>query len=68
LLSQALRETDPTALMPFDFLKLIWTALIGDWFFAKIPDISTWISASVIFVSGLRGEDSIAVLTAQTAI
>ena len=54
--------------MPFDFLKLIWTALIGDWFFAKIPDISTWISASVIFVSGLRGEDSIAVLTAQTAI
>ena len=27
-LSQALKETDPTAVMPFDFLKLIWTALI----------------------------------------
>ncbi len=40
-------------LMPFDFLKLIWTALIGAWFFAKIPDISTWIGASVIFASGL---------------
>jgi drug/metabolite transporter (DMT)-like permease len=33
-LSQALKETDPTALMPFDFLKLIWTAIIGAWFFA----------------------------------
>jgi drug/metabolite transporter (DMT)-like permease len=52
-LSQALRETDPTALMPFDFLKLIWTALIGAWFFAEIPDIFTWIGASVIFASGL---------------
>ena len=52
-LSQALKETDPTALMPFDFLKLIWTALIGAWFFAEIPDIYTWIGATVIFSSGL---------------
>ena len=52
-LSQALKETDPTALMPFDFLKLIWTALIGAWFFAEIPDVFTWIGAAVIFASGL---------------
>jgi drug/metabolite transporter (DMT)-like permease len=52
-LSQSLKETDPTALMPFDFLKLIWTAMIGAWFFAEIPDIYTWIGASVIFLSGL---------------
>jgi drug/metabolite transporter (DMT)-like permease len=52
-LSQALKETDPTALMPFDFLKLIWTALIGAWFFAEIPDVYTWIGAAVIFASGL---------------
>ena len=52
-LSQALKETDPTALMPFDFLKLIWTAIIGAWFFAEIPDIFTWIGAAVIFSSGL---------------
>jgi len=52
-LSQSLKETDPTALMPFDFLKLIWTALIGAWFFAEIPDIYTWIGAAVIFASGL---------------
>jgi drug/metabolite transporter (DMT)-like permease len=52
-LSQALKETDPTALMPFDFLKLIWTAIIGAWFFAEIPDIYTWVGATVIFLSGL---------------
>jgi drug/metabolite transporter (DMT)-like permease len=52
-LSQSLKETDPTALMPFDFLKLIWTAMIGAWFFGEIPDIYTWIGAAVIFLSGL---------------
>ena len=52
-LSQSLKETDPTALMPFDFLKLIWTALIGAWFFGEVPDIYTWIGAAVIFSSGL---------------
>ena len=52
-LSQALKETEPTALMPFDFLKLIWTAIIGAWFFAEIPDAFTWIGAAVIFSSGL---------------
>lgn len=52
-LSQALKETDPTALMPFDFLKLIWTALIGAWFFAEIPDVYTLLGAVVIFASGL---------------
>lgn len=52
-LSQSLKETDPTALMPFDFLKLVWTALIGAWFFAEVPDIFTWIGAAVIFSSGV---------------
>ena len=52
-LAQSLKETDPTAIMPFDFLKLIWTALIGIWFFAEVPDIYTWIGAAVIFSSGL---------------
>ena len=51
-ISQSLKETDPTATMPFDFLKLIWTAIIGAWFFAEIPDIFTWIGATVIFLSG----------------
>ena len=52
-ISESLKETDPTALMPFDFLMLIWTAMIGAWFFAEIPDLFTWIGATVIFSSGL---------------
>ena len=52
-LSQSLKLTDPTALMPLDFLKLIWTALIGAWFFAEIPDIYTWVGSAVIFLAGL---------------
>lgn len=52
-LAQSLKETDPTAIMPFDFLKLVWTALIGIWFFAEVPDIFTWIGAAIIFASGL---------------
>ena len=51
-LSQSLKETDPTALMPFDFLKLVWTALIGAWFFSEIPDVYTLVGAAVIFASG----------------
>tara|TARA_B100001063_G_C16616834_1_gene478591 strand:- start:53 stop:907 length:855 start_codon:yes stop_codon:yes gene_type:complete len=51
-ISGSLKETDSTALMPFDFLKLIWTAIIGVWFFAEVPDIYTWVGASVIFLSG----------------
>ena len=52
-ISESLKATDPTALMPFDFLKLIWTAMIGAWFFTEIPDMFTWIGATVIFSSGL---------------
>ena len=52
-ISESLKETDSTALMPFDFLKLIWTAIIGVWFFAEVPDIYTWFGATVIFLSGL---------------
>ena len=52
-LSQALKETDPTAVMPFDFLKLIWAALLAFWFFGEIPDEFTLLGAAIIFGSGL---------------
>ncbi|HSF93656.1 MAG TPA: EamA family transporter [Thermohalobaculum sp.] len=51
-LSQALKETEPTAVMPFDFLKLVWTTLLGLWVFGELPDILTWIGAAVVFASG----------------
>ena len=52
-LSQALKEADPGAVMPFDFLRLIWAALLAFWFLGEIPDEYTLIGALVIFAAGL---------------
>jgi drug/metabolite transporter (DMT)-like permease len=51
-LSQALKETEPTAVLPFDFLKLVWAALLGMWVFGELPDLYTWIGALVVFAAG----------------
>ncbi|HET7408773.1 MAG TPA: DMT family transporter [Paracoccaceae bacterium] len=51
-LSQALAETEPSVVMPFDFLRLIWVAALGYWFFGEIPDVYVWIGGAVIFASG----------------
>lgn len=53
LLAEALREADAGAIMPFDFLKLVWASLFGFYLFAEIPDAYTWTGASIIFASGL---------------
>ena len=51
-LSQALAETEPTVVMPFDFLRLIWVAGLGFWVFGEIPDLYVWIGGTIIFASG----------------
>lgn len=51
LFTEAFRYGDTTALMPLDFTKLIWAALIGFLFFGQVPDLWTWIGGTVIFVS-----------------
>jgi len=51
-LSQALKETEPTAVLPFDFLKLVWAALLGLWVFGEVPDAYTWVGAALVFASG----------------
>lgn len=50
-MSQALKETEPTAVLPFDFLKLVWATLLGLWVFGELPDHYTWIGALVVFAS-----------------
>lgn len=51
-LSQALAETEPTVVMPFDFLRLIWVSALGYWLFGEIPDLYVWIGGAIIFASG----------------
>jgi drug/metabolite transporter (DMT)-like permease len=52
-ITQALSLAETTVVMSIDFMRLIWGALIGAFFFGNRFDIYTWIGASVIFASGL---------------
>ena len=49
--AQCLKMTETTFIMPIQFTKLIWLSLIGYFFFMEVPDIWTWIGASIIFSS-----------------
>lgn len=49
--AEALKQADLTAVMPLDFLKLIWAAAIGYVFFAEVPEIATWIGGALIFAA-----------------
>ena len=51
-MSQAFREADATAILPLDFTKLIWVAIIGYAAFAEIPTMWTWAGGFVIFAAG----------------
>jgi len=50
--AQSLREAETTAVLPFDFLKLVWVTALGAWLFAEIPDILTWVGGIIVFASG----------------
>ena len=52
-MTQALSLADTTAVMSIDFMRLIWAALIGYYFFSDPLEIYTWIGATIIFASGL---------------
>ncbi|MDP6602847.1 MAG: DMT family transporter [Rhodospirillales bacterium] len=51
-MSQAFREADATAILPLDFTKLIWVAIIGYAAFAEVPTVWTWAGGFVIFAAG----------------
>ncbi len=50
-LTQALRVGEAAVVMPMDFFKLVWAAIIGFFLFAELPDIFTWIGGLMIFAS-----------------
>lgn len=49
LMTEALRIADTSVVMPIDFCKLPWAALLAYLAFAQIPDIYTWVGGIVIF-------------------
>lgn len=52
-MAKALSLADTTAVMSIDFMRLIWAALIGFFFFGDVFQINTWVGAVIIFASGL---------------
>jgi len=49
--AQAVKLADSTAVLPLDFLRLIWASAVGFLLFAEIPDIWSWLGGAVIFAA-----------------
>ena len=49
--AQAVKLADSTAVLPLDFLRLIWASLVGFLLFAEVPDAWSWLGGAVIFAS-----------------
>lgn len=52
-MTQALKIGTTTAVMPIDFLRLVWGAMIGFAIFEEIPDAFTWLGGIIIFGSSV---------------
>ncbi len=52
-LSKALFEAEASALMPLDFTRLIFSALVGYFLFAEQPGLNTYIGSAIIMASAL---------------
>lgn len=47
--AQSLKDAETGVVMPFDFFKLIWAAILGYLLFAEVPGPFVWIGGAVIF-------------------
>ena len=47
--AQALKDADITAILPLDFMRLMWASILGFLVFSEIPEIWTWLGGAMIF-------------------
>ena len=52
-LSESLKQADASVVVPFDFSRLIWAALLGFILFQEIPTTWVWLGGTLIFASAL---------------
>ncbi len=52
-LTEAFRRAEASAVMPFDFLKLIWASLLGYLWLAEVPSLAAWVGGAAIFASSV---------------
>lgn len=50
-LAEALKLAETTVVMPFDFLKIVWAAMLGYFLFAETPDVFTFAGAAIVFAA-----------------
>ena len=50
-LAQAFKMAEASSVLPFDFLQLIWAALLGFLVFGEVPDRWVWVGGTLIFLS-----------------
>ena len=50
-MAESLKLAEATAILPYDFVRLIWASCIGFVVFGEIPEIWTWIGGTIIFAS-----------------
>lgn len=49
--AQSLKEAEVGVVMPFDFCKLIWVAILGYLLFAEVPGLYVWLGGALIFAA-----------------
>ena len=49
LIGKAFQLTDASAVMPLDFTRMIWTSIIGWYFFGQNPDLWSWVGGAIVF-------------------
>lgn len=54
--NRSLAVTEVTKVLPFDYFRLIYAALIGLCLFHDAPDLFTWIGVSIIFGSTIYSQ------------
>ncbi len=52
-LAQAFREADASAVLPVDFLRLLWASVLGYVWFGEVPEVLVWVGGTIIFSSTL---------------
>ena len=53
IFTQGVKVAEVAVVMPLQFFRLLWAAIIGYVFFAEVPDAFTWIGGIMIFSSGI---------------
>lgn len=53
LLTISFRYAEASLLAPFEYLAMIFAAIVGFVFFGEVPVLTTWLGGAVIAASGL---------------